>query len=91
MTKKKDELPVEFDELEMVERHRDFLLNALRLASLRAKLIDQTVTTIGVALKDGLIGPETAVAWVKDEGLLWWIGNMPETTLKLAPKVEGEK
>jgi hypothetical protein len=75
-------VPDDFDD---TVRHREFLLNALRLAAIRAKLVEQTVTTIGVALKSDMIGPETAVAWIRDENLLWWVGNLPETTQKLVP------
>ena len=43
-------------------------------ASLRAKTIDNELTTIGIALKNGMIGTDTAVAWVRDCGMLWFVG-----------------
>ena len=60
------------------EQHREFLLSALRTASLRAKTIDNELTTIGIALKNGMIGTDTAVAWVRDCGMLWFVGALPE-------------
>ena len=66
------------------ELHRDFLLAALRAASARAKLIEADINTIGVALKGDLIGPETAVAWIRDAGLLWIVGAIPESVGKVA-------
>jgi hypothetical protein len=64
--------------------HRDFLLQALRAASARAKLIDADITTIGLALKGDLIDPETAVRWIMDSGLLWIVGALPESVGKVS-------
>lgn len=65
-------------------KHRDFLLHALRAASLRAKLMDADLTTIGVALKGGLIGADTAVAWIRDAGLSWMVGALPADVGRIA-------
>ena len=59
------------------ESHREFLLAALRAASLRLKTLDADCVSIGVALKGDLIGAETAVAWIRDSGLMWAVGAMP--------------
>lgn len=66
------------------EQHREFLLNALRAASLRAKLMDADLTTIGVALRNNLIGADTALSWARDAGLLEMIGSIPEPVGRIA-------
>jgi hypothetical protein len=79
--KKSDEIAItDMEE----EQHREFLLAKLRAASLRAKVIDAELTSIGVALKGGMIGADTAVAWIRDEGLLWFIGAIPERVGRVA-------
>ena len=71
-------------ELEVVEQHRDYLLAILRGGSLRAKMIEAEICAIGVALKNNMIGPETAVRWLYESKLLDFVGPMPESTGKLA-------
>ena len=68
------------------ELHRDFLLAALRAASARTKAMEADINTIGVALKGNLIGADTAVRWVREAGLLWLIGALPEDVGKLGAK-----
>lgn len=58
--------------------HREFLLSALRAASLRAKLFDADVSSIGIALKANMVTPEQAVKWIKDIGALESIGMIPD-------------
>jgi hypothetical protein len=58
--------------------HREFLLSALRAASLRAKLFDAEVNSIGIALKENMITPEQAMTWIKDIGALDSIGRIPD-------------
>jgi hypothetical protein len=70
-------------ELELAEQHRDFLLAALRAASVRAKLMECDINTIGLALKAGMIGPDTAVQWIRDSGLTWLVGALPEAVGRL--------
>ena len=65
-------------------RHKEFLLAALRAASARARAIPLDIDTIGVALKGGLIGTDTAVAWIRDAGLLWLVGPIPAEVGQLA-------
>ena len=75
--------------MDEVERHKDFLLAALRAASVRAKLMEADINSIGVALKGDLIGPETAVQWIRDAGLLGMVGALPEAVGRLsADRVE---
>jgi hypothetical protein len=50
--------------------HREFLLAALRAASLRAKLMDAELNVIGLSLKAGMVTPEMAMQWIHDEGLM---------------------
>lgn len=69
------------DEIEAL--HRDYLLTALRAAAVRAKLMECDLNTIGVALKGGLIGTDTAVRWVREAGLLGMVGSLPETVGKV--------
>ena len=44
----------------------EFVLAALRRTSLRVKLIDNEITTIGAALKGGLISPDVALEWAEE-------------------------
>lgn len=48
---------------------KEFLLSALRAASLRARLAATDLDSIGVALKRGLVSTEEALAWLHDENL----------------------
>jgi len=57
--------------------HKEFLLAALRVALAKVKLIENELTAIGVALRTDLIGPDIAVKWVHDEGLMWLIEPLP--------------
>jgi hypothetical protein len=47
-----------------------FLISQLGCATLRARLAACEIDSIGVALRGGLIDPETAVAWLHDCGVL---------------------
>ena len=58
------------------DSHREFLLSALRVASLRAKLFDNEMTTIGIALRDYMITPAQALKWIRDAGAD--IGMVPD-------------
>ena len=48
---------------------KEFLLSALRAASLRAKLAATEMDSIGVALKGGLVSTDEALTWLHDENL----------------------
>ncbi len=78
----------QIDDPEQVERHKEFLLQALRAAVARTKMWQADLETIGVALRGDLIGPDTAVAWIRDAGLLGIVGALPEATTKLAGAAE---
>jgi hypothetical protein len=71
------------------ELHRDFMLAALRAASLRAKAMEADLNTIGVALKGNLIGADTAVQWIKDAGLLHMVGGLPDEVGRVAKAQTG--
>jgi hypothetical protein len=72
------------------DQHKTFLLAALRAASARAKLMDADITTIGIALKGDLIGCETAVAWIRDSGLLGMVGAIPEQVGRAETRIRVE-
>jgi hypothetical protein len=62
--------------------HREFLLSALRAASLRAKLFDADITTIGVALRENMVTTQEALKWIKDIGAMESIGMIPDEIIK---------
>lgn len=70
--------------------HREFLLSALRAASLRAKMMSADIDTIGVALKADLIGVDTALIWIRDAQLMWLVGAIPEEIGRVAPSRDDE-
>jgi hypothetical protein len=45
---------------------QEFVLATLRCASLRVRLIDQEITSAGLALKSGMISSEMALEWVEE-------------------------
>jgi len=59
------------------EAHREFLLSALRAASLRAKMFDADICSVGIALKANMITIPEALKWIKDIGALESIGTIP--------------
>jgi hypothetical protein len=69
------------------DTHRDFLLAALRAASVRARLMEADLNTIGVALKGDLISNETAVRWIMEAGLLGMVGAIPEEVGRCAGSI----
>ena len=66
------------------DEHREFLLNALRAATLRARCLAADCETIGVALKGNMISADTAVAWIRDANLMWLVGAIPEEIGRIA-------
>ncbi len=67
-----------------VDGRKEFVLSSLRAASLRAKLLETEINSIGVALKGGIINSYTAMQWVKDAGALDLIGHiLPEETSEI--------
>jgi hypothetical protein len=51
-------------------RERELLINALRMATARSRLITNTLETIGCSLRHKQIDCEAALLWLKDEGIL---------------------
>jgi hypothetical protein len=67
--------------------YKEFLLAALRVASLRAKTMDAELVSVGIALKGDLITPDAAMQWVHDEGLMFLIGPpMASDLMKKIPE-----
>lgn len=67
------------------EDHRDFLLSALRAASLRAKMFEVEINGIGIALKSGMVTVPDALKWIKDIGALELVGLIPNALAELEP------
>jgi hypothetical protein len=70
------------------EKHRRFLLQSLRAASLNAKLWAEELTLIGQTLKDDGIDNEEAVKWIGDCGLMWLVRMAPERLALIAKAQE---
>jgi hypothetical protein len=66
-------------ELDRIEAMREFLLAALRAGATRARLIEQDINAIGIALKTNQIGVGTAVQWIRNAGLLYMVGELPSS------------
>jgi hypothetical protein len=66
--------------------HRDFMLSALRTASLRAKMMEVEITTVGIALKGNLISVGESVQWLRDIGALEFVGIIPDVVTKETEK-----
>jgi hypothetical protein len=49
---------------------REYLMQVLRAATARAKLISNTLDTIGIALRQKACSVEDAMLWAQDEGIL---------------------
>jgi hypothetical protein len=49
---------------------REYLMQVLRAATARAKLISNTLDSIGVALRQKAISVEDAMLWARDEQIL---------------------
>jgi hypothetical protein len=64
------------------ETHRDFMLSALRAASLRARMNAADLDSIGIALKARMLTADQAVKWLKDIGALEYVGMIPEAIMR---------
>jgi len=49
---------------------REYVMQVLRAATARAKLISNTLDTIGIALRQKAVSVEDAMLWAQDEGIL---------------------
>jgi hypothetical protein len=58
-------------------RERDFLLNALRVASARAQLANNVFNTVGTSLRHRQINCQEALEWISEEGLLHHVDLEP--------------
>jgi hypothetical protein len=65
---------------------RTFLISALRAASARARLATNLFDTIGVSLRERMVTPDEAVAWLIDEGLLEQVEYRPGMVSKSGGK-----
>jgi len=62
-----------------IDTHKEFLLDRLRVATLRCRLMENELLSIGTALRHDMIGPDMAVRWAHDMGVLWLIEPLPGT------------
>jgi hypothetical protein len=69
--------------------HKDFVLSALRSASLRARMYEIEIQSIGIALKGDMISVIEALKWIKDIGAWELIGKIPDEIVETAEKNAG--
>ena len=60
------------------DERREYLLASLRVASLRARLYETEINSIGTALKAGIVDCYGAVEWMKEIGALGLMKYIPE-------------
>jgi len=49
---------------------REYLMQVLRAATARSKLISNTLDSIGMALRQRAVSVDDALQWARDEGIL---------------------
>src|SRR5262245_45465685 len=49
---------------------REYLMQVLRAATARSKLISNTLDSIGMALRQRAVSVEDALVWARDEGII---------------------
>ncbi len=64
------------------EDHREFLLSALRAASLRARMYEIEIQSVGIALKGNMVTVTEALRWIKDIGAWELVGMIPDEIIK---------
>jgi|HubBroStandDraft_6_1064221.scaffolds.fasta_scaffold00050_67 hypothetical protein len=69
--------------------HKDFVLSALRSASLRARMYEIEIQSIGIALKGDMVSVIEALKWIKDIGAWELIGKIPDEIVETAEKNAG--
>jgi hypothetical protein len=69
--------------------HKDFLLSALRSASLRARMYEIEIQSIGIALKGDMVSVIEALKWIKDIGAWELVGKIPDEIVETAEKNAG--
>jgi hypothetical protein len=60
-----------------LDGERKLLLQALRIAHQQFKIALNVIDTIGVGLKAGLIDPDIALEWLRDEALIDYVSLEP--------------
>ena len=60
------------------EDHREFMLSALRGATLRCKVFETEINSIGVALKANMITVGEALMWIREAGVQELVCRIPE-------------
>lgn len=55
---------------------REMVLHGLRAAVLKARLIENELTAIGLSLKHGMINPEGVMQWLHEENLMFLMPEM---------------
>lgn len=69
--------------------HKDFVLSALRSASLRARMYEIEIQSIGIALKGDMVSVIEALKWIKDIGAWELVGKIPDEIVEAAEKNAG--
>jgi len=64
---------------------REYLMQVLRAATARAKLISNILDSIGVALRQKAISVEDGVQWARDEGILDFLQFGPPSKIEGKP------
>lgn len=54
---------------------REYIIAALRCATLRSRLLANELDVIGIAVRDGVVSPEAAIMWARDIGALDLVGQ----------------
>lgn len=61
---------------------KEFLLNALRAASLRAKMMAAEFDTVGILLKADGLTPDQAIEEIRKFGGIEWLCTIPDGIMK---------
>ena len=69
------------------DNYRDYVLAQLRVARKRAQLLVNEIETIGVALSQGAIDPDTALEDMHNAGTLWFLSDSNEVAPERVPDV----
>jgi hypothetical protein len=75
----------------MSDDRREFMLQALRIAALKVKLIENELHAMGISLKHGTIDPEGVVKWLHDEGLMGLLPQGAESASSIATSAPSAK
>lgn len=71
------------------DERREYLLQALRITSMRSKAFQMEIDNIGVALKGKMMSPEQVARWMIAEGMFDSLGIVPEVITN--PTLVGKK